>query len=97
MCHLSPFYFNCQQPPLHDQLYYYYFYFCHFVIHHYNHHFYYSDVHILCACVQSKTVLETGCFDRLLGKMVDVLKRRCCTYRYIEADVYLDLVRAAAT
>lgn len=42
-------------------------------------------------------VLETGCFDRLLGTMVDVLKRRCCTYRYIEADVYLDLVRAAAT
>lgn len=39
-------------------------------------------------------VLETVCFDRLLG-MVDVLKRRCCTYRYIDADVYLDLVRAA--
>lgn len=37
--------------------------------------------------------LSTGCFERLLGKSIEIIKRRIFSYKNIDDSVYLELLQ----
>lgn len=59
-----------------------FFFFCLFVL----------NLLLICWCM-FVAVLETCCFERLLGKYVDVIKRGFNTYKHLDEALYLEILR----